>query len=144
MTATFEAFQEKFQVSRLELWRSDHWTWSLRPVHCTLGASVLSLNRWCPRLGEMTADEGASFAKACAYVEARYAATFKPVKINYLKLGMVDAHLHFHVVPRYDAAQQFAGQHWSDTGWPGQPDVGHGADMADDPHLLDIRDALKG
>ena len=95
MTATFEEFQEKFQTQRLLIWKSDNWTWSVRPVHCTLGASVLSLNRWCPGLGEMTADEGAAFAKACHHVEARYAETFKSEKLNYLKLMMVDAHLQF-------------------------------------------------
>lgn len=144
MTATFEEFQDKFQVARLTLWRSDHWVWSLRPMHCTLGASVLSLSRWCPQLGEMTAEEGAAFAAAARHAEARYAATFKPVKINYLKLGMTDAHLHFHVIPRYDAPQLFAGQHWSDTGWPAAPVITDGADLARAPVLDTIRDHLKG
>ncbi len=144
MSATFGEFQDKFQVDRLAIWRSDHWTWSVRPAHCTLGASVLSLNRWCDSLGGMTADEGAAFAKACNLVEGRYAATFEPAKINYLKLMMVDAHLHFHVIPRYASAQEFHGHHWSDTGWPGPPDITDGADFANDPVLEDIRDRLQG
>ena len=49
---------------------------------------------------------------------------FRPYqKINYLMLMMVDKDVHFHVLPRYDTAQTFEGETFSDPGWPAVPDL---------------------
>jgi diadenosine tetraphosphate (Ap4A) HIT family hydrolase len=44
-------------------------------------------------------------------------------KINYLMLMMVDPHVHFHVLPRYRAKQEFHGVIIPDEGWPAAPDL---------------------
>jgi diadenosine tetraphosphate (Ap4A) HIT family hydrolase len=36
-------------------------------------------------------------------------------------LMMVDPDVHFHVIPRYGADQEFDGLVYPDTGWPGPP-----------------------
>ncbi len=46
MTTTLAEFHEKFRVPELEVVSSAHWTWSVRPVQTTLGAGILSLNRF--------------------------------------------------------------------------------------------------
>ena len=38
-------------------------------------------------------------------------------------LMMVDAHLHFHVIPRYSKAIEFADYVWTDEKWPTPPDL---------------------
>jgi diadenosine tetraphosphate (Ap4A) HIT family hydrolase len=45
-------------------------------------------------------------------------------KINYLMLMMVDPHVHFHVLPRYDGSREHGGIKIADASWPGQPDLG--------------------
>lgn len=56
-------------------------------------------------------------------------------KINYLMLMMVDPHVHFHVIPRYDGAREWNSREFVDVGWPKVPDLGHavaleGAELA--------------
>ncbi|MNC89705.1 hypothetical protein D3C83_56830 [compost metagenome] len=46
-------------------------------------------------------------------------------KINWLLLMMVDPDVHFHVLPRYSGARQFAGMTFTDPGWPAAPDLAH-------------------
>ena len=53
-------------------------------------------------------------------------------KINYLMLMMVDPNVHFHVLPRYGEQQEFAGLHFDDGGWPGQPDLAGGVKLSPD------------
>jgi diadenosine tetraphosphate (Ap4A) HIT family hydrolase len=40
-------------------------------------------------------------------------------KINYLMLMMVDPHVHFHVLPRYEGDRSHGGIEVVDAGWPG-------------------------
>ena len=52
---------------------------------------------------------------------------FRPhQKINYLMLMMVDRDVHFHVLPRYEATQDFEGTVYPDAGWPAVPDLAGG------------------
>ena len=45
-------------------------------------------------------------------------------KINYLMLMMVDPHVHYHVIPRYESPASFDGVAFVDHGWPGPPVLG--------------------
>ena len=55
---------------------------------------------------------------------------FRPYqKINYLMLMMVDKDVHFHVLPRYQNAQDFDGTAYPDTGWPAVPDLATGVKL---------------
>ena len=45
-------------------------------------------------------------------------------KINYLMLMMVDPHVHFHVLPRYEGERSACGVAVRDAGWPKVPALG--------------------
>jgi diadenosine tetraphosphate (Ap4A) HIT family hydrolase len=142
MSAAPDWFADKFRLAELTVRRFRHWTWSVRPVQCTLGAGVLSLNRPCEAWGEVTADENAELAAVVAAIEARVKALYAYEKINYLMLMMVDPHVHFHVVPRYPGPRTKHGVDWEDRGWPKPPDLSSGPS---DPAVLEtIRRELAG
>lgn len=140
MTETLAEFREKFRVDGLLLFRNGGWSLSLRPGACTLGACVLSANRFHDALGGIDAGEAADLAEAAAWFEGRAREVFAADKFNYLALMMVDRHLHFHALPRYADPREFGGVTWRDGGWPKQPDLS--ADQAEDRLLLQVRDAL--
>jgi diadenosine tetraphosphate (Ap4A) HIT family hydrolase len=43
---------------------------------------------------------------------------------------MVDPHVHFHVLPRYEGSREQAGLAVTDAGWPGQPDLSSAAKLS--------------
>lgn len=131
MSTTPEWFVTKFKLADLTVKRFENWTWSLRPTQCTLGASVLSLNRPAEAWGDLTTAENAELAVVVAEIERRLKACFSYDKINYLMLMMVDPHVHFHVVPRYSASKVALGTEWKDANWPKPPDLAVGASDAD-------------
>ncbi len=143
MTSNLAEFTEKFRVEELEIARSEHWIWSVRPGQATLGAGVLSLKRFCASMSEATAEEVADLAAITKLIEARLGEAFAPDKMNYLMLMMVDAHLHFHVVPRYAEPRHFGGLEWVDGGWPALPQLGANADVTQHGLLETVRDALR-
>jgi len=132
---SLSAFRSKFRIPELEILNNAAWTWSVRPEQPTIGATVISLRRPCPHFGEILAGEGAMLAELVAVVEARLIRALRPRRINYLMLMMVDHHVHFHVIPRYEEAVEFAGRTWTDTAFPGPPDLG--VDVAESvPNVL--------
>lgn len=134
-------FREKFRVDELLVIRTEAWSWSVRPLQPTLGAGVLSLNRHAANFSEVTPTEMAELAQIIAIAEKALRVAFSYDRINYLMLMMVDHHVHFHVIPRYESGRQFAGLEWADSGWPALPM------LADCQHkdavLTLIRDSLK-
>lgn len=140
MTETLEEFRAKFRVDELLLFRNGGWSLSLRPGACTLGACVLSANQPHRSLAAIGAGEAADLAQAVAWFEDRTRAAFAADKFNYLALMMVDAHLHFHALPRYAADRAFAGLTWRDPAWPKPPDLS--VDQASGDALAQVRDAL--
>ncbi len=140
MDPNFSAFQEKFRVVQLTVVKTEFWTWSVRPVHSTVGSGILSLNRYCEKLSLITEKEGADFARITRIIENTLQKAFQYDKMNYLMLMMVDLHLHYHVIPRYSTPRNFAGQEWSDKGWPALPVLQ--GDVPSDNVLLEIRDYL--
>jgi len=58
-------------------------------------------------------------------IEAALAQAVDYAKLNYLMLMMVDPHVHFHVIPRYEGAREWNGREFVDCGWPKVPDLGH-------------------
>ena len=56
-------------------------------------------------------------------IEAMLAESVRYEKINYLMLMMVDPHVHFHVIPRYEGERGHNGLTIADAGWPGPPDL---------------------
>jgi diadenosine tetraphosphate (Ap4A) HIT family hydrolase len=143
VTATLEEFRDKVQLGKLTVAKLEHWTWSVRPTHATLGAGVISLNRFCTQFGDMTRDEAAELSDLMHKVEKTLKAAFQPDKFNYLMLMMIDAHLHFHVLPRYQSPRSFAEIEWIDPApWPAIPTMKDGGEFQNSPILLDIRNFL--
>ena len=56
-------------------------------------------------------------------------------------LMMVDPHVHFHVIPRYEGSRTAAGLTIADAGWPGQPDLGSAIKL--DSDMDSLRDMVK-
>ena len=143
MSTEWAAFRDKFQLGRLTIAENEHWVWSLRPVQCTLGASVLSLRRAALRMAELTDAEGAGLVNMSRALEGRLSRLFQFEKINYLMLMMVDAHVHFHVVPRYVRAVDRFGVVWKDPGWPGFPHLSEGPGVDPEVHAA-VLSAMRG
>ncbi len=117
-------FYTKFQVEQNLIYKSKYWSLSLRPAQPTLGSCVISLNRYCEKLSDITEQESADFKEVVTYAEKALTQAFNYDKINYLMLMMVDPHLHYHVIPRYSSVREFAQLEWKDTNWPTPPDLG--------------------
>lgn len=101
-----------------------HWVVLLRPAQPTLGALVLAAKSDATAFGDLPAEAHAELKVATAAIEAALGEAVGYAKINYLMLMMVDPHVHFHVLPRYDGERSGAGLTVADAGWPGQPDLG--------------------
>jgi len=65
----------------------------------------------------------AELAKLISTAESAIKSTFGHSIMNYLMLMMVDHHVHYHVVPRYDGSREFANLVWVDNGWPTLPQL---------------------
>ena len=101
-----------------------HWCVLLRPAQATLAALVLVCKDEAEAFADITTGAFAELAEVTRDIEAALS-SFRPYqKINYLMLMMVDRDVHFHVLPRYDATQEFEGTEFPDPGWPAVPDLG--------------------
>lgn len=138
-----EDFASKFRIPELTIVQLRYWIWSLRPVHCTLGSGILSLARPCSSFGDITPAEASELSEAAREIERRLGSLFRPDKLNYLMLMMVDPHLHFHVIPRYATPREFLNIQWLDGGWPALPLIAEGAEHQSGPLLRRICGALK-
>lgn len=122
--ATFEKFGGKATLVR----DYRYWSVQVRPAQATLGALILLAHGPATAFGDLEPGAHAELAQITADMESHLKAMFSPKKFNYLMLMMVDPHVHFHVLPRYDAPQRFGGIGFADPGWPALPDLGAGPD----------------
>jgi diadenosine tetraphosphate (Ap4A) HIT family hydrolase len=120
----------------------DHWVVLLRPAQPTLGALVLAAKSDATAFGDLPAEAHAELKTATAAIEAALAQAVGYTKINYLMLMMVDPHVHFHVLPRYDGERSGAGLSVPDAGWPAQPDLGQAVKLTDQ-QIAALADWLK-
>ena len=102
----------------------EHWVVLLRPAQVTLGSLVLAAKGGATAFGALPPGAHAELAKVTGQMEATLAAAIAYERINYLMLMMVDPHVHFHVIPRYEGCRSIGGSQVEDRGWPGQPDLG--------------------
>ena len=128
-------FRAKFRVEELKILENESWSWSIRPAQATLGAGILSLNRYALQFSDVTPGEMMDLGSMVGILEKTIKAAFGHNIMNYLMLMMVDHHVHYHVITRYDGARTFAGLEWVDTGWPALPEIGENQ-HADKPDLL--------
>lgn len=129
-----EDFKQKFDIVNLTIKKVGSWIISLRPVQVTIGSLVLSLDRECHDIGDLTDLESQELGRAFKAIKDIYASTFLPEKVNYLLLMMVDKQVHFHVIPRYGREVIFKNNHFEDEHWPKPANVLSTLDF--DDHLL--------
>ncbi|MCA3254161.1 MAG: HIT family protein [Alphaproteobacteria bacterium] len=98
-----------------------HWLVLLRPAQPTLGSLVLAAKGEATAFGDLPPEAHAELAAVTRDIETALKAAVGYEKINYLMLMMVDPHVHFHVLPRYEGARTVGGVSVPDAGWPGQP-----------------------
>ena len=104
----------------------DRWVVLLRPQQATLGALVLACKDEAEAFSDISSAAFAELQQIVSDIEAGLS-NFRPYqKINYLMLMMVDRDVHFHVLPRYEATQDFEGTAYPDAGWPAVPDLACG------------------
>ena len=121
----------------------DHWVVLLRPAQPTLGSLVLAAKSDATAFGDLPGAAHAELKTVTAAIEAALTRAVGYAKINYLMLMMVDPHVHFHVIPRYDGERSAAGLTITDAGWPGQPDLGSAVKIDSEADTA-LRDWLKG
>ena len=136
-------FRSKFQVNELIIARTPAWSWSVRPNQPTLGAGILSLNRYALHFSDVTPSEMTELGELIRILEKAVKSEFNHDIMNYLMLMMVDRHVHFHVIPRYDGSRHFTGLEWIDNGWPVLPVMADSQHKGQDGVLVLIQDALK-
>lgn len=121
--STPNSTMETFGYPATLIAETGHWAVLLRPQQATLGSLVLACKGPATAFSEIGPEAFAEFGDLVRAIEACLAAAFAYDKINYLMLMMVDPHVHFHVLPRYAEARDFAGASFNDAGWPAAPDL---------------------
>jgi len=101
-----------------------HWVVLLRPAQPTLGSLVLAAKSDAKAFGDLPAGAHAELEQVTRAIEGALRSAVGYEKLNYLMLMMVDPHVHFHVLPRYEGERSGCGLTIADAGWPGQPDLG--------------------
>ena len=114
-------FRAKFRIDEFTIYKNNSWTWSLRPAQPTLGAGILSLNRYALHLSDVNETEMKDLGQIINVIEKTLKESFQYDIMNYLMLMMVDHHVHYHVIPRYKENKLFGELLWLDNGWPGVP-----------------------
>jgi diadenosine tetraphosphate (Ap4A) HIT family hydrolase len=121
----------KFGYPQTLLYEYKHWVVLLRPKQVTVGSLVLACKEEAERIPDVSAEAFAELKTVTTDLETALQKAFLYDKINYLLLMMVDKQVHFHVLPRYAEARQVAGGTFTDSAWPGPPDVTQALDMTD-------------
>jgi len=101
----------------------DHWVVLLREHHVTLGSLVIVAKAEINDLGEVSDEAWADFAQIIRDTEALLRTEFGAEKFNYLALMMGEAHVHFHMFPRYSKPVEFEGRTYVDEDWPESPEM---------------------
>ena len=102
----------------------EHWLVLLRPAQPTLASLVLAARSDATAFSDLSAAAFAEMGQAVVDVEAALRQAVDYSKINYLMLMMVDPHVHFHVIPRYEGSREAEGLSIEDKGWPKMPALG--------------------
>jgi diadenosine tetraphosphate (Ap4A) HIT family hydrolase len=109
-----------------------HWLVLLRPDQPTLGSLILAATGEARALGALPAEAFLELREVVADIETVLAAAVRYEKINYLMLMMVDPHVHWHVLPRYEGEREGAGIVVADAGWPRVPQLGEAVKLGPD------------
>ena len=113
----------KFGYPHTLVAESDHWWLLARPRQVTLGSLVLVCKQPVTAFGDVSAAGFTDLHAVIARTEALLKGFVAYERINYLMLMMVDPDVHFHVIPRYAEARDYAGRSWPDANWPRPPNL---------------------
>jgi diadenosine tetraphosphate (Ap4A) HIT family hydrolase len=127
---------EKFGWPATLVREFEHWVVLARAAQPTLGSLILAAKSDATAFGALSPAAHAELKLATETIEAALTSAVNYSKLNYLMLMMVDPHVHFHVIPRYEGARDWGGREFVDVGWPKVPDLAHavalqGADLSD-------------
>lgn len=142
MTENFKNFQDKFKTETLTIYETKYWRWSLRPVQVTIGSGILSLKRPAERFSDITENESKDLVEIVKVIEKTLDGLFHYKRMNYLMLMMVDYHVHFHAIPRYDEPIECIGKSWNDEAFP-KP-VAIAGTPNDNDTLISLLEYMKG
>ena len=115
---------EKFGWPATLIAEFDHWLVLLRPAQPTLGSLVLAAKSDATAFAGLPGEAHAELKRVTGAIEAALARFTGYARLNYLMLMMVDPHVHFHIVPRYEGAREWGGVAFPDAGWPAVPQLG--------------------
>lgn len=107
----------------------EHWVVLLRPAQPTIGSLVLASKSEATAFSDLPPEAMAGLGDAVKAIEHALADAVAYEKINYLMLMMVDPHVHFHVLPRYDGERSVCGVTVQDAGWPRVPALGQAVEL---------------
>lgn len=133
----------KFGYPATYIGETDYWVVLLRPVQVTLGALVVAAKSGECAFGALPPEFHADLAVATARVEAMLRAAVGYERVNWLMLMMVDPHVHFHVLPRYEGERGEGDMVVPDAGWPGPPHLQSGLTPTEVQKVA-LRDWLRG
>ena len=123
---------EKFGYPASLVAEFEHWVILARPAQPTLGSLVLAAKSDATAFGDLPAEAHAELKQASSAIEAALSGAVDYARLNYLMLMMVDPHVHFHVIPRYEGTREWQGREFVDCGWPKVPDLGHAVALEGD------------
>ena len=106
-----------------------YWLVLLRPAQPTLGSLVLAAKAEATAFADLSPAAFAELQIAVSDVERVLKEAVDYSRINYLMLMMVDPHVHFHVIPRYEGERSACGVSVADTGWPKVPALGEAVEL---------------
>jgi len=119
-----------------------HWLVLVRPKQPTWGSLALVCKEPVQAFADLSAEAFVDLKVATTGIEAMLGRLVAYERINYLMLMMVDRHVHFHVLPRYEGERSGAGLTVTDAGWPGPPDLAQAVKL-DDAEIAALADWLK-
>ncbi|HEX8225195.1 MAG TPA: HIT family protein [Allosphingosinicella sp.] len=110
----------------------EHWVVLLRPAQPTLGSFVLVAKSEARSFPDLPEAAFAELQDAVADIEDALTVGVRHERINYLMLMMVDPHVHFHVIPRYEDVRSARGITVIDVGWPKVPVLDQAVELKPD------------
>jgi diadenosine tetraphosphate (Ap4A) HIT family hydrolase len=125
MNATIEKFG--YPATLVAEYR--HWLVLLRPAQPTLGSLVLAARGDAEAFSDLPGPAFAEMHAVIGDIEAVLREAVDYARINYMMLMMVDPHVHFHVIPRYNGARAAAGLSVEDRGWPKLPALNEAVEL---------------
>ena len=115
------ATMQKFGYPATLVAEFKHWSILLRPSQVTLGSLVLAAKSEVTTYSQLPVAAFTEQGRVIAAIERSLKRFSGYQRINYLMLMMVDPHVHFHVIPRYEGSRDWGDFAFPDAGWPGQP-----------------------